>query len=272
MFRMANMVHLLPASQSHHHRRIGGLLRHSLEVGLYAIQLDEEKFPPSVSNSHDGGCGDPRWKFAVFLAGIGHDLGKIYTDVSVFDRSEELKWCPVSSSLYEWANRNGIDHYLFRWQENRGKNHLSVSGTLMQGVIHKDSWNWLCEEGMDEVCWIYESLNANPGTSNEIHQFVVAADQMSVRNDLKLFGQRDTESKNSSAVLQHAGSTTEKQPTFRASRPIVLQCNSGTTQVQEKRKAAYEDVLQHYASARGASRHGGHETGSLQLNVPESKL
>lgn len=45
MFRMANMVHLLPASQSHHHRRNGGLLRHSLEVGLYAIQLAEEKFP-----------------------------------------------------------------------------------------------------------------------------------------------------------------------------------------------------------------------------------
>lgn len=125
---------------------------------------------------------------------------------------------------------------------------------------------------MDALCWIYESLNANPDPSNEIHQFVVEADQMSVRNDLKLFGQLNTESIISSNVLQHSGSTAEKQPTFRASRPKVPQNSRGTTQTQDKRKAAYEDVLQHYASARGISGHGGHEAGSLQVNAPESKL
>ncbi|KAA3419556.1 hypothetical protein F1714_11850, partial [Streptococcus pneumoniae] len=35
--RFARFAHLLPASQSHHHRGAGGLLRHSLEVGLWAL-------------------------------------------------------------------------------------------------------------------------------------------------------------------------------------------------------------------------------------------
>lgn len=49
--RFASFAHLLPASQSHHHRGAGGLLRHSLEVGLWALQsadkvlLDAAKTP-----------------------------------------------------------------------------------------------------------------------------------------------------------------------------------------------------------------------------------
>jgi conjugal transfer pilus assembly protein TraI len=35
MLRLAAFVHLLPASQAHHHRGAGGMLRHSLEVALF---------------------------------------------------------------------------------------------------------------------------------------------------------------------------------------------------------------------------------------------
>ena len=36
--RFASYAHLLPASQSHHHRGAGGLLRHSMEVALWSLQ------------------------------------------------------------------------------------------------------------------------------------------------------------------------------------------------------------------------------------------
>ena len=40
--RFAAFVHLLPASQSHHHRGAGGLFRHSLEVAYWALQAADK--------------------------------------------------------------------------------------------------------------------------------------------------------------------------------------------------------------------------------------
>lgn len=39
--RYAAFVHLLPASESHHHRGAGGLFRHGLEVAFWAAQASE---------------------------------------------------------------------------------------------------------------------------------------------------------------------------------------------------------------------------------------
>src|SRR5690625_3597588 len=39
--RYAAFVHLLPASEAHHHRGAGGLFRHGLEVAAFAAQFSE---------------------------------------------------------------------------------------------------------------------------------------------------------------------------------------------------------------------------------------
>src|SRR5438445_3912683 len=41
LLRFANFVHLLPASESHHHCGQGGLLRHGLEVAFFSARLGE---------------------------------------------------------------------------------------------------------------------------------------------------------------------------------------------------------------------------------------
>ncbi|KAA3419555.1 TraI domain-containing protein, partial [Streptococcus pneumoniae] len=48
----ARFAHLLPASQSHHHRGAGGLLRHSLEVGLWALPAIHEGSRPYRQKSY----------------------------------------------------------------------------------------------------------------------------------------------------------------------------------------------------------------------------
>ena len=39
IYNLAELVHLIPASSFYHHKGRGGLFRHSLEVGLYSINI-----------------------------------------------------------------------------------------------------------------------------------------------------------------------------------------------------------------------------------------
>jgi conjugal transfer pilus assembly protein TraI len=188
MMQLATLVQLLPASQAHHHRGGGGMLRHSLEVGLWALQQTEGKLIRGVVTPQQRRIIEPRWKLTVFLAGICHDLGKIITDISVTNRANDLRWEPYDQGLYEWAIENKISNYFLHWREGRGKKHTNVSSTMHHAVIRKETLKWINSGGSDAVIWLTESLNNNPGSTNQIHNFVVKADQLSVERDLKSMG------------------------------------------------------------------------------------
>ncbi|MGZ8256873.1 MAG: MobH family relaxase, partial [Gallionella sp.] len=188
MLRLAALVQLLPASQAHHHRGAGGMLRHSLEVGLWSLQQTEGKLIRGVVTPQERRIIEPRWKLTVFLAGMCHDLGKVVTDISVTNRENDLKWRPYHHGLYGWAEAHNIKNYFLHWQEGRGKKHTNVSGTLINSVINEVTMGWINDGGPDAVIWLTESLNNNPGSTNQIHNFVVKADQLSVERDLKSMG------------------------------------------------------------------------------------
>lgn len=188
MLRLAAFVHLLPASQAHHHRGAGGMLRHSLEVGLWALQQTEGKLIRGVTTPQQRRVIEPRWRLAVFLAGICHDLGKVVTDLTVTDRANAQRWRPYHQGVYDWALSHDIENYFLHWQEGRGKHHTNVSSTLIDAVIAKEAFDWISDGSTDVVIWLTESLNSNPGQTNQIHDYVVRADQLSVERDLKTMG------------------------------------------------------------------------------------
>ncbi len=188
MLRLAAFVHLLPASQAHHHRGAGGMLRHSLEVGLWALQQTEGKLIRGVTTPQQRRVIEPRWRLAVFLAGVCHDLGKVVTDLTVTDRANAQRWRPYHQGVYDWALSHDIENYFLHWQEGRGKHHTNVSSTLIDAVIAKESFDWISDGSTDVVIWLTESLNSNPGQTNQIHDYVVKADQLSVERDLKTMG------------------------------------------------------------------------------------
>lgn len=188
MLRLAAFVHLLPASQAHHHRGAGGMLRHSLEVGLWALQQTEGKLIRGVTTPQQRRVIEPRWRLAVFLAGVCHDLGKVVTDLTVTDRANAQKWRPYHQGVYDWALSHDVENYFLHWQEGRAKHHTNVSSTLIDAVIAKESFDWISDGSTDVVIWLTESLNSNPGQTNQIHDYVVRADQLSVERDLKTMG------------------------------------------------------------------------------------
>lgn len=186
--RFCDYVHLLPASQSHHHRGAGGLFRHSLEVGLYALQASERVLIDLGKTPAERREMEPRWQFAVFLGALCHDAGKPVTDLSISSGDRTAFWKPIKENLYTWSDRCGVDAYFLSWREGRGRQHTSMANLVAERIIGTDSLVWLEEGGLELLLWLMESLNSNPSAINPIHEIVIQADQASVERDLKTIG------------------------------------------------------------------------------------
>lgn len=186
--RFASFAHLLPASQSHHHRGAGGLLRHSLEVGLWALQSADKVLLDAAKTPSQRREMEPRWQFAVFVAALCHDAGKPVTDLVVTNRDRTAVWKAIKEDLYDWAKKNKIDAYFLDWREGRSRQHTALSNLIADRIIGTEALEWIEEGGTELIVWLLESLNCNPGPANLIHDLVIKADQTSVERDLKSLG------------------------------------------------------------------------------------
>ena len=63
-------VQLLPASESHHHSSAGGLLTHSLEVGLNALKFCKSKMLPLGGTAEVIEEQKELWSYAIFTAAM----------------------------------------------------------------------------------------------------------------------------------------------------------------------------------------------------------
>lgn len=186
--RFAAFAHLLPASQSHHHRGAGGLLRHAVEVGLWALQSADQVLLQSATSPSHRREMEPRWQLAVFLAAMCHDAGKPVTDLTVTNKDRTEIWSPITEGLYSWARRRGVNAYYLDWRSGRSRQHTALSSLIADRIIGLESLAWIAEGNTDLVVWLMESLACNPSPANLIHDLVTKADQTSVERDLKTLG------------------------------------------------------------------------------------
>jgi conjugal transfer pilus assembly protein TraI len=186
--RFASYAHLLPASQTHHHRGAGGLLRHAAEVALWSLQSGDRVLLPGEQAPRRRRELEPRWHYAVFLAALCHDAGKPVTDLAVTSRDGEKVWNPFVEDLYSWANRHGVDRYFLHWRENRAKKHTAISSLIAERIISQKGLAWIAEGDTELALWMMESINGNPCAENLIHDLVVRSDQVSVERDLRSLG------------------------------------------------------------------------------------
>ena len=168
--RFASFAHLLPASQSHHHRSAGGLLRHSMEVALLALQSADKVLLDSARTPALRREMEPRWQLAVFLAGLCHDAGKPVTDVTVSNRERSAVWKPIKEDLYEWASRNQVSAYFLEWREGRARQHTVLSNLIADRMIGAGMLEWIEEGGTELIVWLMESLADNPGPGHHPRQ------------------------------------------------------------------------------------------------------
>ena len=145
--RLAAFVHLLPASEAHHHRGSGGLLRHSLEVGFLAAQASMRHVFALDREPKDRYHLEPRWRVASGLAGLLHDIGKPVADLTVSDRDGTLTWCPHEEPLLDWARRHALQRYYLRWRETRRHNaHLQMGTLVVHAILTPEIKTWLSRD------------------------------------------------------------------------------------------------------------------------------
>lgn len=180
----AAFVHLLPASEGHHHRGAGGLFRHGLEVAFWATQASEGTIFEPEGSPEEKLEKEPRWRFGVFLGALMHDLGKPLSDVVVTDKPGALEWNPYAESLEEWLNETGVTHYFLRWNKGRHQRHERLATLALNMVMTAEVKRYLRPPGPELMKTLIEAIS---GTSAQhaMAKLIMLADAESVKRDLK---------------------------------------------------------------------------------------
>lgn len=179
-------VHLLPASESHHHYGQGGLFRHGLEVAFNATRACEGKIFGYDHWASERARLVPRWRMCALLGGMLHDLGKSVIDVGAIDETGTKMWVPHVCSLWSWLERNQLDHYYITWKSGpRHKRHEAITPITMHRVIPEHTRNWLSEVGSEPLDAMTFALIHDQDTNNPLTAMITKADSLSVERDIK---------------------------------------------------------------------------------------
>ncbi|MDT4291658.1 MobH family relaxase [Methylomonas sp. MO1] len=182
--RYAAFSHLLPASESHHHRGAGGLFRHGLEVAHWATLASQGSLFATSASPKERKAQELRWRLAVCFAGLLHDIGKPVADIAVVDTQGQHTWNPCDENITDWAVRNEISRYFLRWRDNRHKRHEQFSALVIERVLTREARTFILESGPDIMQAMLETINGLDRGS-KVYALVITADCKSVERDLK---------------------------------------------------------------------------------------
>jgi hypothetical protein len=200
LHRLVALCWDLPASEAHHHRRPFGLLVHSLEVATQALETFTQsslwwaKAPDPAARHRTA----DRWRLGTALAGLLHDLGKI------FDVRVELPpagdgfpacWDPFQEPLLVLLLRHQTGAALptptVHWQPGRGMQH-DTAGTLAATLLLTRADLQALTLPVARELFLF--LGGAPAPGNLFRQLIrqppvsapyAAADGQSVRTDLQ---------------------------------------------------------------------------------------
>lgn len=183
--RHAAFVHLLPASEAHHHRAAGGLFQHSLEVAFWTTQTSESVIFSIEGTPRERRENEPRWRLASCFSGLLHDIGKLLSDVSITDKEGAITWNPYSESLHDWATRHSINRYFIRWRDDkRHKRHKQFSTLIVDRIIPHETREFLSASDPSIIKAMLEAISGM-NVNQPITKLMLRANQESVLRDLR---------------------------------------------------------------------------------------
>lgn len=169
--RYAEMVQLLPASESHHHSHLGGMLDHGLEVLSFAAKLRQSYVLPQNAAPEEQSRQRDAWTAAVIYAALVHDIGKVIVDIEIQlkDGTRWFPWLGAPTKPYKFKYVKGRDYELH-----------PVMGSYLAGyLIPKEAFEWLAgyPEAFSSLMYAMADHKDKSGLLSEIVQ---KADQNSV--------------------------------------------------------------------------------------------
>jgi integrating conjugative element relaxase, PFL_4751 family len=133
--RYAELVQLLPASESQHHAYSGGMLDQGLEVITYALKMRPSRLLPPGAQPEAQIAQAEAWNAALAYASLGENLGKIAIDVQV-EYSDGYAWHPWHGPLtrpYRFRYRKDLEYRM------RG----AASSLMIQQLLSREILDWL---------------------------------------------------------------------------------------------------------------------------------
>ena len=130
---LAEMTHLLPASDKDHYKLPGGLFAFCLETALFSIRYAERRIltraTPEIRKEEES-----LWAHAAFLAGLFCEAIAAISKLSVYGDEVGIEWNPNREPLNEWLQMNQLKRYHIRW---RAAEERAVIVTLVSKAIQE---------------------------------------------------------------------------------------------------------------------------------------
>ncbi|PRB81558.1 MobH family relaxase [Pseudomonas sp. MYb185] len=133
--RYAELVQLLPASETHHHSYPGGMLDHGLEIMCYALRIRRKHLLPPGARPEDQVSVGELWSMGVLYAALLHDVAKALVDVEIQlqDGSQWRLWNGAIPSAYRVRYRPGRDYRL----------HEAAGALMCRDILGGAVMDWL---------------------------------------------------------------------------------------------------------------------------------
>lgn len=134
--RYAELVQQLPASETHHHAYLGGMLDHGLELVACSLKLRQSYLLPTGAAPEDQAAQTDAWSAGIAYGALLHDVGKIAVDLQV-ERQDGRLWHPWHGPLdqpYRFRYVKGRDYHL----------HGAATGLLYTQILDRLILDWLC--------------------------------------------------------------------------------------------------------------------------------
>ncbi|CAG8864455.1 MobH family relaxase [Pseudomonas fluorescens] len=133
--RYAEQVQQLPASETHHHAYLGGMLDHGLELVACSLKLRQSYLLPTGAAPEDQAAQTDAWSAGIAYGALLHDIGKIAVDLQV-ERQDGSPWHPWQGPLdqpYRFRYLKGRDYHL----------HGAAAGLLYVQILDRSILDWL---------------------------------------------------------------------------------------------------------------------------------
>ena len=133
--RYAEQVQQLPASETHHHAYLGGMLDHGLELVACSLKLRQSYLLPTGAAPEDQAAQTDAWSAGIAYGALLHDIGKIAVDLQV-ERQDGRLWHPWQGPLdkpYRFRYVKGRDYHL----------HGAAAGLLYTQILDRPILDWL---------------------------------------------------------------------------------------------------------------------------------
>ena len=187
--RYAEFVQLMPASESHHHAHVGGLLSHTLEMTLAAMTWRNGHFFPEGASVEEMDAQRDEWTYVVFFAALLHDVGKIMADLRInwicTGIGAPLRWVPMSGPLTAMVQSRPGGEYLVEFTPKSARDyaaHSRLATILLQQVAPATALSFLAHRPQ-----AFEALTqylSGSDRASMLAQLVRKADQTSAQQAL----------------------------------------------------------------------------------------